>query len=420
MFGNNQPKIILLVVLVLVFGAIFTIVKRPPSLGLDLSGGTRLTLEAVPPAGQTAVTEKTMDALYFTIEKRVNGMGVSEAIVQKSGASRLIVEIPGEQDTERAKARIGKTGLLEFKRLVNGEWQSSGVSGRDLSAADVSTDGGNGWVVSFQLNAEGAEKFRKLTESLVTQHEPLGIFFDNEMQSAPVVQSVIPNGSGQISGKFTFEEAKLMVDTLNAGALPVDIRFMEENLVGPLLGKASIEQSLSAGIAGIILVIGFMLFNYRLPGLIANIALVIYTLLTYTAYNWLGVTYTLAGIAGFILSIGMAVDANILISERIKEEIRFGRALPIAMSVGFDRAFPSILDSNSTTLITCTLLWALGTGAVKGFAITLAIGVLISMFTAITVTRSLLQLMVSNEGTALDTAWFGVPKAAITGKARPA
>lgn len=235
----------------------------------------------------------------------------------------------------------------------------------------------------------------------------MAIFFDNELISSPEVQEVIPTGSGQITGTFTYEKAKEMVDVLNAGALPLDIEFIEESSVGPLLGEASIHQSMIAGLIGLALVLVFMIGYYRMQGLVASMALIVYTLLTYAAYTLLGVTFTLAGIAGFILSIGMAVDANILIFERVKEEIKLGRTLGKAIEAGFDRAFPSIFDSNTTTLITCALLWALGTGSVKGFAITLAIGVAISMFSAITVSRTLLHLILG-DNSAINPFLFGL------------
>lgn len=379
--------------------------KQPPTLGLDLSGGTRLMLEAQAPKGTDTVSPKAMDALYQIIQRRIDQMGVSEVLVQRAGEKRLIVEIPGVSDPEVAKKRIGKTGLLEFKTMVINEvegkttvdWESSGVSGRDLVSADVAPDNANGWVVTFQLNEKGKQNFRNLTQQLVVKHEPLGIFFDDVEVSAPTVQSAIPGGSGQISGGFTYEEAKEMSDTLNAGALPLDIEFIEESAVGPLLGAASIRASFTAGLAGLALVLVFMVAYYRTPGLVASFALIIYSLLTYASYNLLGVTYTLAGIAGFILSIGMAVDANILIFERMKEELAIGRSKLKAIDVGFDRAFSSIFDSNTTTLITCLLLYLLGTGAVKGFAVTLAIGVLVSMFSAITVTRTFLHLMMDGQ-----------------------
>lgn len=411
MFKN--PKLMLLVIVALVVLSVLVVIPnspihKAPRLGLDLKGGTRLTLQAEPTASVPDITPEVMKSLHSVIERRVNGMGVAEAVVQQAGERRLLVEIPGITDPEEAKRVLGKVGNLEFRRLVDGEFVPSGVSGKDLQSAQVSTDVGGQWSIAFTLTPQGAQRFGKLTSELVVNHEPLGIFFDGQMISAPNVQSAILQGQGQITGSFTQEEAQSIVDVLNAGALPVDIAIIQENTVGPLLGQASIKQSLFAGIVGLGLVAVFMVAYYRLQGVVADAALIVYTLLTYAAFLLFGVTFTLAGIAGFILSIGMAVDANILIFERTKEEIRNGRTLWKAIEVGFDRAFPSIFDSNSTTLITCAILWWLGTGAVKGFALTLAIGVVISMFSAITVTRNFLFLVTGSGNQLNNPALFGV------------
>ncbi|MBY0449385.1 MAG: protein translocase subunit SecD [Cyanobacteria bacterium] len=404
----QNPKVMFIVVLALVIGAVFTLMKQEPHLGLDLKGGIRLTMEAVPSADIPVVTQDVMDSLQFVIEKRVNALGIGESIVQKAGDKRIIVEIPGIKDPEEAKKMIGRVGNLEFKKMVKGEWVNTGVSGKDLSKAQVGTGQGNEWIIGFELNAKGSEKFGNVTTELANGHQPLGIFFDGEMVSAPRVNEPILQGRGMITGDFTHESAKSIVDTLNAGALPADVEFIEETSVGPLLGQASIQKSLFAGAVGLSLVALFMLISYRLQGLVADCALIVYTLLTYALYVWVGVTFTLAGIAGFILSIGMAVDANILIFERTKEELRGGRKLWKAIEVGFDRAFPSIFDSNMTTLITCFLLWSLGTGSVKGFALTLAIGVGVSMFSAITVTKTFLHILTGEGGPLKNPALFGL------------
>jgi preprotein translocase subunit SecD len=388
---KKPPYLLLLIVLVIV-GAVFVLARVQPRLGLDLKGGIRLTLQAVPSTAVPQVTPQVMDSLQFVIDRRVNSLGIAESIVQKAGDRRLIVEIPGVKDPEEAKRMLGKVGNLEFKRQEGGEWVSTGLTGKDLSKAAVGTAQDGTWLIEFELTGAGADKFGTLTTQLAPQNAPLGIFFDNGLISAPSVREPILQGSGQITGDFTYEGAKEIVDVLNAGALPVNVELIEESTVGPLLGQASLAQSLNAGMVGLALVAAFMAFLYRANGLVADVALVIYTLLTYAAYLLLGVTFTLAGIAGFILSIGMAVDANILIFERMKEELAAGRTLKRAVEAGFDRAFPSIFDSNTTTLITCAILWWLGTGAVKGFALTLAIGVGVSMFSAIVVTRSLLRL----------------------------
>jgi preprotein translocase subunit SecD len=390
MFKN--PKIKLLIVLALVMAAIVYIWTKPPRLGLDLQGGTRLTLEARTSEAVPEITRPVMESLLSVIERRVNGMGIAESIVQKAGDRRLIVEIPGVKDPEEAKRILGRVGKLEFKELRNGQWVSTGVSGSDLSRADIASDQGGYWYITFELNPKGAEKFGELTSRLAPRREPLGIFFDEEQISSPNVNEPILQGSGQITGQFTHQSAKELADTLNAGALPVNIAVIEENTVGAILGAASIHQSLMAGGIGLGLVLLFMLIYYRSQGLVADLALGVYTVLTYALFLLFNVTFTLAGIAGFILSIGMAVDANILIFERTREELQAGRTRQKAIDAGFDRAFSSILDSNVTTLITCALLWFLGTGSVKGFAFTLAIGVAVSMFSAIWVTRTFLQV----------------------------
>ena len=399
MSSSKTPQLKFFVLLILLAGAGFYAVKHQPSLGLDLKGGTRLTLQAVPNAQVKSITPRVMDSLQLVIEQRVNKFGVSEAIVQKSGDSRLLVEIPGIKDPEEAKKQLGKVGLLEFKRKhkQHDAWINTDVTGRDLKVARLDQDPMGGWSIGFELTDEGAEKFATLTADMATQKEPLAVFFDGQLVSSPAVQDAILSGSGQITGDFTKDEAKTIVDTLNAGALPVNVEVVEESTVGALLGENSLSQSLKAGIAGLLAVLVFMIGYYRKLGLVANLGLVAYTLLSYVALMLVGVTFTLAGIAGFILSIGMAVDANILIFERTKEELAQGKAFKKALSLGFDRALPSILDSNFTTLITCAVLWGLGTGSVKGFAVTLALGVAMSMFTALTVTRTILELALGAE-----------------------
>lgn len=392
MSASKTPQLKFLILLILLAGAGFYAAKHSPHLGLDLKGGTRLTLEAQANAQVPKITPSVMDSLQMVIEQRVNKFGVSEAIVQKSGANRLLVEIPGIKDPEEAKNQLGKVGLLEFKRKSKGVWEPTQITGRDLKVARLDQDPLGGWSVGFELTSEGANKFATLTTEMSTNKEALAVFFDGTLMSSPTVQDPILSGMGQITGNFTKEEAKSIVDTLNAGALPVNVNVIEESTVGALLGENSLKQSLNAGIAGLLAVLVFMIGYYRKLGLVANVGLVAYTLLSYAVLMLVGVTFTLAGIAGFILSIGMAVDANILIFERSKEELAQGKAFKKAIALGFDRALPSILDSNFTTLITCAVLWGLGTGSVKGFAVTLALGVAVSMFTALTVTRTILEL----------------------------
>ena len=415
----KKENLIFLFILGLVVASILVIINKPTKFGLDLIGGSRLVLEARPTADVPEITPDVMDSLLYSIENRVNALGVSETVVQKVGTDRLLIEIPNISDPQKAKDYLGKTANLEFKKQVKGfngqeTWVSTGVSGKDLKNAYLGTDQtGQEWHVNFVLNDKGSRKFGKLTSEMVGK--PLGIFFDNELVSSPVVNTAITGGEGYISGNFKKEEAQNMVNLLNAGALPVPAVIIEENSVGPTLGLDSLHKSEIAGLIGISVVMLFMILYYRVPGFIANIALTIYALLVFAIFKIIPVTLTLAGIAGFILSIGMAVDANILIFERTKEELRIGRTLFAAINAGFERAFTSIFDSNMTTIITCSILYMFGTSIVKGFALTLAIGVAVSMFTAITVTKNFMHL-IFGAGELTHPGWFGLKKEDI-GKA---
>lgn len=276
-------------------------------------------------------------------------------------------------------------------------FKPTGLSGSQLERSEVVTDQQTGQVqVSLQFNGEGTELFRDLTERHIG--EPIAIYLDGEPISIPVVQQAITSGRAQISGTFTLSEARLLTQRLNAGALPVPVEIISQQNVGASLGEESLQKSLKAGVVGLILVMLFMLLYYRLPGLLSIIALTLYLALTLALFKLIGVTLTLAGIAGFILSIGMAVDANILIFERLREELKEGKSLKAAVEEGFLRAWTSIRDGNISTLLTCVLLVWFGSSFVKGFAITLAIGILVSMFSAITITRMLLRFVVP---------WFG-------------
>ncbi|MGN0193079.1 MAG: protein translocase subunit SecD [Candidatus Gastranaerophilaceae bacterium] len=410
----KNKKLMFWGIMILVIAAVFIIFQKPTKFGLDLVGGSRLVLEAQKTETVAQITPEIMDSLKFAIENRINAIGVAETSVQKEGDNRLIVEIPDISDPAKAKEFLGETASLEFKRPVKtmtGEeaWENTGLTGKDLRKALVSSNSNNGqWTVSLEFNDEGSKKFADLTKELVGK--PMAIFFNNELQSAPVIQEPIIGGHAQISGGgegFKYEDAKNMVDLLNAGALPVPAKIIEENTVGATLGADSIANSEFAGALGLGLVMLLMIAYYRVPGIIADIALVIYSILVFAIFKIIPVTLTLAGIAGFILSIGMAVDANILIFERTREELRAGRTLFTAINLGFDRAFTSIFDSNMTTIITCTVLYLLGTNIVKGFALTLAIGVVVSMFTAITVTKNFMHLLFGT-GHLKHPSWFGL------------
>ncbi len=401
-------------IVVIAIVSITIIFLKPTKLGLDLVGGSRLVLEAQTTATVAKITPDMMDSLQFAIENRINKLGVAETVVQRQGEKRLVVEIPAVKDLNQAKKFLGETAELAFRKEVqNGSavsWVDTGLTGNDLNRATLSTSSNGQWVVDLEFNDKGTRKFADLTQQLVGK--PMAIFFNGELTSAPVIREPIIGGRAQISGGdsgFAYEEAKEMVDLLNAGALPVPAKIIEENTVGPTLGADSIEKSKIAGVIGLTVVMLFMIFYYRLPGLIADIALIIYGLILFALFKQIPVTLTLAGIAGFILSIGMAVDANILIFERTKEELRAGRTLFTAINAGFDRAFTSIFDSNMSTIITCLILYFFGTSVVKGFALTLALGTAVSMFSAITVTKNFMHLIFGT-GDLKYPALFGLHK----------
>lgn len=419
-----KNKIIMFwVIVAIVIASVITIYKKPTKLGLDLVGGSRIMLEAKTTDTVRKITPEVMSRLQYAIESRVNKLGVSETSVAQVGDKRLLVEIPNVTDLKEAEAFLGKTAQLEFKQPVFDEnkqpkrdenglmmWEPTGLTGEDLKSASIGSDQSGQWTVSLEFNGKGANKFAELTQKLVGQQ--MAIFFDNEEISAPVIREAIFGGRAEISGGssgFKYEEAEKMVNLLNAGALPVPSDIIQENTVGPTLGSDSIEKSKFAAMIGIGFVMLFMVFAYRLPGLIADIALIVYGLILFALFKAIPVTLTLAGIAGFVLSVGMAVDANILIFERTKEELKAGRNLFTAINSGFDRAFTSIFDSNMTTILTCVILYFLGTSVVKGFALTLAIGVVVSMFTAITVTKNFMHLIFGT-GELKYPALFGLSK----------
>lgn len=388
-------------------------------LGLDLRGGSQLVLQAKPSKLVPEITPEVMKGVETVITNRVNTLGVSETVVQRTGKDRLIVELPGVKDPQEARDRIGTTALLEFKEMLyeddgrpkqneQGEfqWKDVGLTGADFKRAQgLPMGGGQTYHILFEFKPDGATKFGDLTKRLV--HRSIGIFLDGQptergADGKPLslaeyrginVKEPIMGGTGEISGGFNKEQALDLALKLNAGSLPTNVVILEERTVGATLGADSIEKSLVAGAVGIALVMTFMLLIYGVPGMVANVALVLYTITTLAIFRAVPVTLTLAGIAGFILSVGMAVDANILIFERTKEELQGGKSLYNAIEAGFGRAFSSIFDSNMNSLIACGVLMVFGTSIVKGFAVTLALGVLVSMFSAITATRVLLHLI---------------------------
>ncbi len=371
-------------------------------LGLDLQGGTHLVYEA--DMGNIADADRlpALQATKNNIEKRINLLGVSEPLIQTANFGsqyRLIIELPGVKDISQALNLIGQTAQLEFRLPTvatpssQADFQSTGLTGKDLRLAQVQFDGSGQSsgqpVVGLNFSPEGAKKFADITKNNIGK--PLAVFLDTQLITAPNISQAIPDGKAVITGQFTIDQAKNLVIQLNAGALPVPIKVIEQRSIGATLGSESIHKSLVAGIVGFALILLFMLANYGIKGLLADIALITYVLISLAFFKLIPVTLTLAGIAGFILSVGMAVDANILIFERIKEELRWGRPLRAAIELGFHRAWTSVRDSNASSLITAGILFWFGSGSVRGFALTLIVGILVSLFTSITITRSLVR-----------------------------
>jgi preprotein translocase subunit SecD len=450
-------------------------------LGLDLRGGSQLTLQVMPAGAITRVDTEQLEAVKDVLERRINGLGVAESTLQAVGSDQLVLQLPGEQDPSQAARVLGSTALLEFRAQKPGtEEEMRGLLGlkrqaesvlrakrppspsddptapapeapplsqQDLSKAltslgievpagssevdqielllsetnrrilslygpalitgkDLTSAGrqqqatGSGWEVTLGFNREGGEKFAALTQSIAGTGRVLGIVLDGRSISEASVGEQfkvagITGGSASISGNFSAEEARDLEVQLRGGSLPLPVKIVEVRTVGPSLGAENIRSSLVAGLSGLVLVAVFMAVVYRLPGIVAVVALSLYALFNLAIYALIPVTLTLPGIAGFILSVGIAVDANVLIFERIKEELRGGNTLIRSIDTGFSLAFSSIFDGHATGLISCGALFFLGTGLVKGFAVTLAIGLLLSLFTALTCTRTLLRLLMS-------------------------
>jgi len=391
---KNKLTIQILLVLTVVLSAGYFAFVQKTSLGLDLKGGVYVVLQAKAEEGKT-INPQDMKNFVEVLDRRINGLGVSEPRVSISGADRVIIELPGIKDTEEAVKLIGKTALLEFQLVEkDGKLTKTGLDGKDLKKADVASGQLGEVQISFELTPDGAKKFAEITRNNIGRQ--LAITLDGETQTAPTIQSEIPGGKGVITGNYTTEEAKKMATLLNAGALPLRAEILETRAVGATLGEESIAQSYKAGIAAMVLILIFLVSLYRLPGLIAGVALGIFGILAFGTLNYFGAVLSLPGIAGFILSLGVAVDANVIIFERIKEELRNGQSLSKAIDAGFSKAFSAIFDGNITSIIISGVLFSFGTGPIKGFAVTLIIGVLASMFTAITVTKLLLKLFVTN------------------------
>ncbi len=379
---RRQLKALFLVV-VIVFG-IFLYFNYGINLGLDLAGGAHVVMEAQPTEGRE-IDDDVMRGIVNIIERRVNEMGLTEPVIQRQGDDRVIIELPAVDNPDEAIDTIGRTAML----TIQNEAGEVLLRGEEIADARASYDQHNRPVVAFELTGEGSRRFEEITRMYMG--ERIGIYLDDEMLTNPTVQSVIRD-EGQITGYASVEEAEEHAILIREGALPVDVEVMESRTVGPTLGAIALEQSIRAGIIGLLLVGFYMIFYYRFPGAIAAVTLIIYGILFMGVLAGLQATLTLPGIGGLILSIGMAVDANIIIFERVQDELRNGKPLRTAINAGFKRAYLTIVDANVTTLITALILAYFTTGAVRGFAVTLIIGILLSMFTAFFVTKTILDL----------------------------
>ena len=467
-------------VLALAIAAGMFLLRTPLELGLDLRGGSQLTVQVQPAGEITRVGSEEMEAVKAVLERRVNGLGVAESTLQTVGDTQLVLQLPGEQDPTRAARVLGSTAMLEFRaqkpgaegdlrslrqlrsqvrailrlrdeQALNGDsdnndgidldqlaeaqklfgldgeatsetdqlqqllakvneeivqqFEPAVLTGKDLVTAGRQPlqNNPNSWEVTLSFNSDGAEAFAELTKSIAGTDRLLGIVLDgqaiSEASVGPQFEAAgISGGSASISGNFTAEEARELEVQLRGGSLPLPVEIIEVRTIGPTLGAENIRRSLVAALSGLAFVAVFMVIAYRLPGAVAVVALSLYALFNLAMYALIPVTLTLPGIAGFILSIGMAVDANVLIFERIKDELRRGNTLIRSIDTGFSEAFSSIVDGHLTTLISCAALFFLGTGLVKGFAATLGIGVLLSLFTALTCTRTLLRFLMGYSG----------------------
>ena len=450
----GRQRLLLLLIVALVIGAIAVIATVPTQLGLDLRGGSQLTIQVKTTPKHPEIKPGDLEAVQRVIEGRINGLGVSEPIIFPAGNDQIVVQLPGVNDPAQAERVLGGTALLEFRnkkpgteaqlqieqqqlreklakqkelRTANDQaaiaanqenlqktydaiaqmFEKTELGGTNLQDAyPNATNQQNVWNVGLRFDQRGGELFAQLTKELAGTGRTLGIFLDeapigpNFAYTVPVefAATGITGGSAVVEGQFDLETARDLSIQLKGGALPLPVEIVENRTVGATLGRDSIQSSIYAGLGGLLLVLVFMVVYYRLPGIIADISLIIYAILTFAVFVILGVTLTLPGIAGFILSIGMAVDANVLIFERTREELRSGKSLYRSVESGFYRAFSSILDSNVTTGISCLALFFLGAGLVKGFALTLGIGVAISMFTAVTCSRTLMFYAISFPG----------------------
>ncbi len=417
---------------IVIFTALAVFIDMPKSfffgdkikalLGLDLQGGTELIYEADLSASENKT--KDLDNLKSVFRSRIDELGVAEPTIQTIGTSRILIELPGIKNIDEAVERIGDTYELVFMTETESEdgvvltdyysdevyqtlWAPTDLTGRSLSSAEATFQGGQAQiqskpVVSISFDNIGQEKFATLTRENLDKR--VAMVLDNKIISAPYVKVEITDGRAVIEGSDDIKEAQQLAKRLNEGALPVTANLVAQQNIGASLGADSLKKSAIAGAIGLLLLVIFMIVYYRFTGIMAAITLTIYALITLAMYKLIPVTLSLAGIAGFVLSIGMAVDANVLIFERIREELRYGKEMNMAVKDGFVRAWSSIRDSNLSSIITCFVLYIFGSGPVRGFALTLAIGILVSMFTAITATRTFMLLIANTKA----GKWFNV------------
>ncbi|APC40693.1 protein translocase subunit SecD [Clostridium estertheticum] len=367
--------------------------------GLDIQGGISV-LEEVKGG---AVDAKTLDRAIELISMRVNKMGISETLVAKEGLNRIRIEIPGKFDSKEILDTVAKSGELKFV----GPDKATILTGKDVKDATAAYGQDNKPVINLVLHDSGRTKFAVATQKFIGQ--VITVYMDADVLTAPNVKVAITDGRAEISGFATLAEATTKSQIIKSGALPVSLKAVSVKTVGATLGEAAMAQSMKAGVVAILLVFLFMLLYYRAPGVIADISLLLYVVLVLGAFSAMNATLTLSGIAGFLLTIGMAVDANVLIFERMREELKTGKSIKSSVHAGFHRALPSILDSNITTIVAGLVLYMMGTGSVKGFALTLVVGTIISIFTALTCTKFLLKLAVEM-GLISKTSHFGVKR----------
>jgi len=416
MWHRLRPWATGLFIIAIIAGSLVLVlpIQHKIKLGLDLQGGVRVLLQLQPSPEVPQITRQIQTEVQQVIDARINGLGVSEPQITSVGNDRILVELPNVKNPDEAVRSLKDVAKLDFKIIpaqVNdrvtrdkkyandpaGAYKDSGpivYSGNELKRASSSPDQSGGWKIDFET--KDPAKFGRMTQANIGRL--LGFFLDKKFVSAATIQSVITD-QGQITGQFSEEETLRIANDLNAGALPVPVKIIENDTVGPVLGKIDLEKSLFASLAGLGLVLIFMFVVYRLPGVLADLALVVYVLMLLGLLAGVHAVLTLPGIAGFVLSIGMAVDANVLIFERLKEEIWAGKTLRAAVSIGFKRAFSAVFDSHFTTIVGAGVLFMLGTGTVKGFAYTLFWGTVFSLFTATFVTRYFMDLVVDSNVT---------------------